>query len=119
MPVIRNQFLLLLCAFFVGSLLAEQTLWGIWFTVGFAIMTYVQFSWARFFLKAQANGYSTGLMGLVLLRFLLRLLVVAAVTYVALTWGQANPISLLTGIAVGTMAPLATLAWMRRSNNRK
>lgn len=119
MPVIRNQILILLCAIFAGSAAGGETLWGIWFSVGFGLMTYILFSWARFFLRNPFGNFGMMVMRAVLLHFFLRLVLLAVALYAALVWGHAQPLPLLTGIAAGTMAPLLTVAWARCSQHRK
>ena len=117
LPVVRNQILLTLCIFFVGSAAAMvESMWGIWMGAGFAAMTFVVFSWARFFLKAPLGAYSTAFLRAVLFRFLLRLAILAFGLFAAVVWGKAPPLALLAGVAAGTFAPLLTLAWERFTN---
>lgn len=117
LPVIRNQILLTLCIFFVGSAAGPESLWGMWFGAGFTVMTYILYSWAHFFLKAPLGNYSVAFLRAVLFHFLLRLVVLAFGLFAAVVWGKAPPVALLAGVAAGTFSPLLTLAWKKFTKN--
>lgn len=114
-PVLRNQILLLLLALFVASGFAADSLWGMWFCTGFAIMSYVLWSWAGFFSGNPFHSYSSAFLRAVIFRFAFRLVLIAFVFYASFTWGKADPLALLAGIASGTLAPVLTTVWERGS----
>ncbi len=116
-PVLRNQLVFLLLILFLSSAVATETLLGIWFTAGFAVMTYILYSWAQFFSHSPLESYSSAFLRAVLLRFFLRLIILAAALYACIALAQANPMAVLAGSVAGTLAPLLTLAWEKGSKN--
>ena len=114
-PILRNQLLILLVLFFAASAFATESLMGVWFCAGFAIITFVLYSWAQFFSKVNLGTYSNAFLRVVLLRFTLRLLVLAFAIYGLIVLAHASPMLLLAGVAVGTFAPLLTWA-LKKSN---
>lgn len=112
-PVLRNQILILLVGLFVATSIVPETMLGIWGCAGFALSTYILYSWARFFSGSPLGAYSMALLRAVFLRFLPRLCVLAAALYVLLVPAKANPMALVAGVAVGTLAPVLTLAFER------
>lgn len=115
--VLRNQVLFLLVILLGASAFAAETMWGVWMAAGFAVMTYILYSWARFFSRSPLQNYSTAFLRAVLFHFLLRLVVLAAALYACLVMGHADPLALLTGVATGTLPPILTWAWEKGSRN--
>ena len=109
LPVVRNQILLLLCAFFVATASASESLWGMWFSGGFAVMTIIYFDWARFFLRAPLGEFGKAAFTAIVFHFLLRLVLIGLCVYAALVYGEVEPSALLSGVAAGTFAPLLTV----------
>ena len=90
-PILRNQLLILLVLFFISSAFATESLTGIWFCSGFAVITYILYSWANFFSRSRLG----------------------AGIYALLILAKANPMLFLAGVVVGTFAPLLTWAVKR------
>lgn len=115
--VLRNQILALLLILLVATSFVSETMWGIWMAAGFAVMTYILLSWARFFSRSPLQNYSIAFLRAVLIHFLLRLVVLAAALYACLIYGHANPLALLAGVATGTLPPILTWALEKGSRN--
>lgn len=112
-PILRNQILILLALFFIATAFATESLTGIWFCSGFAVMTYILYSWAKFFSLSRLDDFGSTFFRAVILRFTLRLFVLAAGIYALLIVAKANPMLFLAGVVVGTFAPLLTWALKR------
>lgn len=112
-PILRNQILILLALFFIATAFAAESLTGIWFCSGFAVMTYILYSWAKFFSLSRLDDFGSTFFRAVILRFTLRLFVLAAGIYALLIVAKANPMLFLAGVVVGTFAPLLTWALKR------
>lgn len=109
-PILRNQLLILLVLFFAASAFATESLMGVWFCAGFAIISFVLYSWAQFFSKVNLGTYTNAFLRVIMLRFVLRLFLLAVALYGLIVLAHANPMLLLAGVAVGTFAPLLTWA---------
>ena len=112
-PILRNQILILLFLFFAATAFATESLTGIWFCSGFAVMTYILYSWANFFSHARLDNFGSAFFSAIIFRFTLRLLILAAGVYALLVLAKANPMLFLAGVAVGSFAPLLTWAVKR------
>lgn len=112
-PILRNQILILLALFFAATAFATESMTGIWFCSGFAVMTYILYSWANFFSHSRLDNFGAAFFSAIILRFTLRLLVLAAGVYALLVVARANPMLFLAGVAVGSFAPLLTWAVKR------
>lgn len=112
-PVLRNQILILLFVFFASTAFASECMAGIWFSAGFAMMTWILYSWASFFSHLRFDSFASAFLGAFVLRFLLRLLLLAAAVYALLVYAKADPMLLLAGVAVGSFAPLLTWAFKK------
>ena len=112
-PILRNQLLILLVLFFISSAFATESLTGIWFCSGFAVITYILYSWANFFSRSRLDNFGSAFFGAVIVRFTLRLFILGAGIYALLILAKANPMLFLAGVVVGTFAPLLTWAVKR------
>lgn len=112
-PILRNQILILLALFFAATAFATESMTGIWFCSGFAVMTYILYSWANFFSHSRLDNFGAAFFSAIILCFTLRLLVLAAGVYALLVVARANPMLFLAGVAVGSFAPLLTWAVKR------
>lgn len=116
--ILRNQVLVLLLMFLVASAFVEETLWGIWMCAGYTVMTYILYSWARFFSLSSLQNYGIAFLRAVLFRFLLRIAILAVALYFCLTQWQANPMALLSGVVAGSLIPILTWVWEKNGSKK-
>ena len=111
-PLIRSllwrEFALAGLTLAAGAVLAAFSAWLLWFGVGLGVMSWIFWSWARFFSR-MAGGIQQGALMGALLRWLARLLVLALALYGALNVG-ASALALAAGVACGVGAALASYA---------
>ena len=112
-PVLRNQILILLFVFFASTAFATECMAGIWFCAGFATITWVLWNWAGFFSHLHFDSFAAAFFGAFVLRFMLRLVLLAVAVYALLVHAKADPMLFLAGVAVGSFAPLLTWAFKR------
>ena len=110
MPVVRNEMLAAFAAVGAGAALYALTPWILWFGVGLSVMALTFFSLAQFFLRRELGAYSTGLFLSVLVRWGLRLLLIACVLYVALVHCGAPVSAILAGLVTASILALVTYA---------
>lgn len=110
-PMLRNMILASgLCV------LAGGALWAVWppvfwFASGLVCMTWIFWSWARFFLRASIAQYSAAFLRAVLLRFFGRLALMAFLLYLALAQAQAPPSAILAGLIAGALIALLSYGY--------
>ena len=108
--LLRNEILLTALALLGGGLLFAVTPWVFWFGVSLAVMAWTFWCLARFFLRRGLGDYSTAFLRIVIVRWLGRLAVVAAILYAALVHWAAPPLALLGGMATACACALLSYA---------
>lgn len=110
-PLLRNVILASGFFIIVGGALFVIEPWFFWFGCGMLAMTWIFWSWARFFLSMPAEQYKTAFFRALFLRFGLRLPVFALLLYVALAVCAAPVSAILAGLIGGSFLGLASYAW--------
>lgn len=110
-PALRNQILASGAALLFGAFLYGAFPWLFWFGAGLLAITWIFWSWARFFLKTDISGYSSAFLRAVLLRFGLRFLFFAFLLYISLAWAQAPASAILAGMAAGAFLAIASYGY--------
>lgn len=105
-PVLRNQILATCAAILAGTALWAAFPWLFWFGAGLAIMTWIMWSWARFFGSVQLSEYSAAFLRAVLLQFGLRFLILAALFLFIFAVLHASIIALTAGLVAGGLLAL-------------
>lgn len=108
---LRNQ--ILACGFLLllGVALYAAFPWIFWFGAGMLCMTWIFWSWARFFLRANLAEYNAAFLKAILLRFFARLGLLAALLYLALAWAQAPASAILAGLIAGAFIALLSYGY--------
>lgn len=108
---LRNQILacgfLLLC----GVALYEAFPWLFWFGSGILCLTWIFWSWARFFVSINIGEYSAAFLRAILLRFFGRLILLALLLYLAMAWADAQATAILAGLIAGAFIALASYGY--------
>lgn len=91
-----------------GAVLLSVTPWILWFGAGLACMTWIFWSWARFF-SPPGGGARAGVLAGALVRWVLRLIVFALALWLALRIG-ASLLALAAGVAAGVAVGLVSYA---------
>lgn len=73
-------------------------------------MTWIFWSWARFFLKNNLGEYSAAFLRAILFRFLGRLLLIALLLYLALAYAMASAPAILAGMITGAFLAIVSYA---------
>lgn len=110
-PILRNQILASGAFLLAGAMLYAAFPWLFWFGSGLLAMTWIFWSWAKFFLKADLDAYSAAFLRAILLRFTLRLIIFAILLYGALAWAQAPGGAIVAGITAGAFLALASFGY--------
>lgn len=71
-------------------------------------MAWISWSWARFFLRVNLGEYSAAFLRAILVRFGLRLILLAILLYMALAWCQAQGPAILAGMVAGAILMLVS-----------
>lgn len=100
-PVLRNQILISGAALLFGAVVYAAYPWLFWCGAGMICMTWIFWSWARFFLKIDLGQYSPAFLRAILLGFGLRLIIIAILLYMALAWAHASAQAILIGMVAG------------------
>lgn len=100
-PLLRNEILAAGACILAGAACYAAFPWLFWFGAGLAGMSWIFWSWARFFLRADLAAYNAAFLRAVLLRFGLRLIVLALLLYGALAWASASAPAILAGMIAG------------------
>lgn len=106
-PLLRNQILACGATLLTGAAIYVVFPWLFWFACGLTCISWIFWSWARVF----ASMGRTPSLGLILLKFLTRLAVLAFLLLVALAWCHAPASAILAGLVAGSLLGLATFAW--------
>ncbi len=109
-PVLRNQILASGAAILAGAACYAAFPWLFWFGAGLLCMTWIFWSWAKFFLRVNIGEYSAAFLRAILWRFTGRLVVAAMLLYMALAWGHASGPAILGGMTSGACLALASYA---------
>ena len=116
--ILRNHILCLLFMVLIASSFVEESYWGMWMCAGYAVMTFILYSWAKFFSLSSLQNFGIAFIQAVLFRFLLRIAILAVALYFCLVRWQADPMALLSGIAAGTLVPILTWVWERNGSKK-
>lgn len=110
-PLLRNEIIACASCLLAGA--ACYAVWPeiFWFGAGILCMAWIFWSWARFFLRLPLGNYSAAFLRAVLLRFGLRLLLLALLLYFALAVCSAPAGAILAGLAAGGVLALASYAF--------
>lgn len=109
-PVLRNEIFAAGSALIVGATLYAAFPTILWFGAGLACISWIFWSWARFFLGSPWTG-ATVVRG-ILFGFGLRLIIIAILLYLALAWFNASPVALMAGMIGGAFLALASYAYI-------
>ena len=82
-PALRNQILASGACILAGAVCYAVIPALFWFGAGLLCMTWIFWSWARFFLNVNIAEYSAAFLRAILLRFGLRLIILALLLYLA------------------------------------
>lgn len=111
--LLRNELLASGASLCAGSVLFPVSPWLLCFGAGLACMTWIFWSWARFFARAPlAGGTAPVLLG-ALARWAVRLALMAVGLALALKAG-ASPLALAAGVGVGVALGLVSYACAAR-----
>lgn len=114
-PLLRNELLLTFFCLLCGGVVYTVAPWFFWFGVGSGFMSLTFLSLARFFLRTGPSEYSTAFLCAVLLRWVGRLIVFAALLYTAMIVCKAPVTAILGGLTAAAATALATYALAARS----
>lgn len=115
-PLLRNQILIAGACILFGGMLFVVWPWLFWAGCGLGVMAWIFYSWASFFLRADLEAYSSAFLRSVIFRFGLRLILLAALLYIALRYFDATADAILVGLTVGAVLGLVNFAfYMRKS----
>lgn len=113
-PLLRNEILAAGSIILLGAVLYVIFPWIFWFGIGTLCMTWIFWSWARFFLSVK-NIMQTALIT-ILLSFLGRLIVFGVLLYVFLAICLAPATAIISGMILGTFTALVTY-WRELKKN--
>lgn len=113
-PLLRNQILLAGALILLGGIIFIVWSWLFWAGCGFAVMTWILYSWAAFFLRADIGSYNAAFLRIVILRFGIRLLLLAVLLYIALRFFSAPAGAILVGLVTGTILGLVNFTYYMR-----
>lgn len=102
-PLLRNQILAAGAALLTGVACYRAFPWLFWFGAGILCMTWIFWSWARFFLRVNLGEYSAAFLRAILFRFGARLILLAIMLYMALAWAAAPAPAILAGMVAGAI----------------
>lgn len=110
-PLIRNEIMACGLCMLAGAAVYAVFSWLFWFGAGICCMTWLFWSWARFFLRRPPQNYGPGSLMPVIMRFGLRMIVVAALLFLALAVFRAAAAAILAGLVTGAVLALVSYAW--------
>lgn len=119
LPLLRNELCGLALLLLPGMVLLAAG-WSqlFWAAVGFGLMTAILWELTRFFLRRSLRAAGMGLLPLILLRWGLRLGLVALLLYAALVHWRASPLALTAGLALAQLVALTSYARAYRRAGR-
>lgn len=109
-PLLRNQILASGACLLLGAVVYVIWPWLFWFGAGLLCITWIFWSWARFFLRLPLGEYSGAFLKAVFLRFFGRLCILAVLLYFSLRICQAPASAILAGLVAGAILALANFA---------
>lgn len=109
-PVIRNQIMGAGFFLLLGAALYAILPWLFWFGAGMACVTWIFWSQARFFSRLPSFQYNAVFMRGVILRFGLRLGIIAIALFFAMTVFHAVVGAIIGGLIAGSVLALASYA---------
>lgn len=112
---LRNEILACGAALLLGAVFYVVSPWIFWFGIGILCMTWIFWSWAKFFSRLPLGNYSAAFFRAVLLRFGARLIIIAFFLYFALALCSAPVSAILAGLAAGSILVLASYALALRA----
>lgn len=115
-PVLRNEILACGSVIIAGAACYAAFPHIFWFGAGLFCMTWLFWSWARFFLKTPLGKYSPAFMRSIILRFGLRLIILAVLLYFALAQLKAPVGAILAGLVCGSVLALVSYMLNLRSH---
>lgn len=118
-PLLRNQILASGALILAGGacFFAFPSLF--WAGIGLLAITWVFWSWTKFFLRANIRDYSSAFLRTVLLRFFGRLALFAFLLYVALAICKAPAGALLVGMVCGAAIAIISSAYCLIAGRRR
>lgn len=110
LPLLRNLMLASFLLLVLGGLAALCRLGAslFWLGMGCALMTWIFWELARFFLRRPLSENSMAMLPLLLLRWGLRFGVAAGVVYLVLVVGRASPLVFVAGVVLAEIIALAS-----------
>lgn len=110
LPLLRNLLLASALLLLAGGVLIILRLgWGLfWAGVGCALMTWIFWELARFFLRRSLGENGMALLPLLLVRWGLRLGIGAGVVYLVLVVGRASPVAFVAGLVLAEIIALTS-----------
>ena len=116
LPLLRNEICVASFALLCSFVFLPFSSWPLSFGLGLFCMAWILWSWARFFFRVPIGEYSLAFLRAVLLRWLVRLLILAILLYYALIEFKASPGALLAGLASGVALALLSFSWYARTS---
>lgn len=114
-PLLRNEILAAGGSIIAGAALYASFPWLFWFGAGLLGMTWIFWSWARFFLRYPLNEYTSAFLRSVLLNFGGRFIILAILLYFALAICAAPASAILAGFIAGAFVALISYAVNKNS----
>lgn len=110
LPLLRNLLLASALLLLTGGALAAPGFGSavLWAGTGCALMTWIFWELARFFLRRSLSDNGMAVLPLLLLRWGLRLIVGAGVVYLVLVVGRASPMAFVAGLVLAEIIALAS-----------
>lgn len=109
-PLLRNLMLASMLLLALGGLAAVCRLGAslLWLALGCALMTWIFWELARFFLRRPLSENGMAVLPLLLLRWGLRFGVAAGIVYLVLVVGRASPLVFVAGVVLAEIIALAS-----------
>lgn len=109
-PLLRNLMLASVLLLTLGGLavLCRLGVFLLWLGVGCALMTWIFWELARFFLRRPLSENGMAVLPLLLLRWGLRFGVAAGIVYLVLVVGRASPLPFVAGVVLAEIIALAS-----------
>lgn len=110
LPLLRNLLLASALLLLTGGALVLAGLGEavFWAGIGCALMTWIFWELARFFLRRSLGENGMAVLPLLLMRWGLRLIVGAGVVYLVLVVGRASPMAFVAGLVLAEVIALAS-----------
>ena len=109
-PMLRNQILVTGASILAGGVCYFAFSQIFWAGVGLGIITWIFWSWARFFSQINLAEYNAALLRIVLFRFGGRLALLAFLLYVALAVFKAAAGAIIVGMVGGAVIAIGSCA---------